>query len=73
MPWAERSIVKLRKEFILRALARDVPFRELCREFSISRKTGYKWLDRVVANCELADRSSRPHTARARCRSYQPS
>jgi len=38
--------VKLRKEFILRALARDVPFRELCREFSISRKTGYKWLER---------------------------
>jgi transposase-like protein len=23
-----------------------VPFKELCLQFSISRKTGYKWVDR---------------------------
>ena len=34
---------------------------ELCRTYGISRKTGYKWIDRFMARCELADRSSRPH------------
>jgi transposase len=38
--------VDLRKEFILKALAQDVPFSEVCAQFSISRKTGYKWLER---------------------------
>lgn len=38
--------MKLRREFILKALAHEVPFRELCREFGVSRKTGYKWLER---------------------------
>ena len=37
---------EVRKEFVLKALAQHVPFRELCREFGISRKTGYKWLER---------------------------
>ena len=37
MPWAENSVVRLRKDFVLKALAQDVPFRELCREFGISR------------------------------------
>jgi hypothetical protein len=41
MPWAERSVVKLRKEFVLKALAQDVPFRELCREFSILELTRF--------------------------------
>jgi len=27
MAWTEQSLVKLRKEFILKALAREVPFR----------------------------------------------
>src|SRR6266568_202420 len=64
MPWAERSVVKLRKEFILKALAEEVPFRELCSEFDISRKTGYKWLERFHERGfdGLVDGSHRPKT-----------
>ena len=36
----------LREEFILRALETDVNLSELCREYEISRKTGFKWLQR---------------------------
>ena len=68
MPWAERSIVKLRKEFVLKALAQDVPFRELCREFGISRKTGYKWLERFHERGleGLVDQSTRPQSSPGR-------
>ena len=38
----------------------------LCRRFGISRKTGYKWIERFLSGCELADRSRRPrHSPRA--------
>lgn len=62
MPWAERSIVSLRKEFVLRVLAKDAPVAELCRRYGISRKTGYKWLNRFrVQGIEgLVDESRRP-------------
>ncbi|MDQ2654382.1 MAG: helix-turn-helix domain-containing protein [Chloroflexota bacterium] len=36
---------------------------ELCRQFGISRKTGYKWLARAQTGESLADRSRRPHTS----------
>src|SRR5262245_36710318 len=49
MPWTERSIVSIRKDFVLKALAKDEPVTELCRRFGISRKTGYKWLARFKA------------------------
>jgi putative transposase len=39
------------------------PFRELCFQFSISRKTGYKWVERYGENGieGLSDRTRRPH------------
>ncbi len=46
MPWKEIKTVDLRKEFIELAASGAVSFSELCRRFSISRKTGYKWLNR---------------------------
>lgn len=36
-----------RSEFVLRAIATD-NFRELCREYGISPKTGYKWKERFL-------------------------
>ena len=68
MPWAERSVVKLRKEFVLKALAQDVPFRKLCREFGISRKTGYTWLERFHERGleGLVDQSTRPQSSPGR-------
>lgn len=38
-----------RKEFVLRAMQKP-NFRELCREYGISAKTGYKWKARLLRN-----------------------
>jgi putative transposase len=39
--------VKQRKEFVLRAME-TTNFRELCQEYGISAKTGYKWRERFL-------------------------
>jgi transposase InsO family protein len=46
MPWKEIEVVRLREEFVLKALGNSMSFTDLCSEYSISRKTGYKWLER---------------------------
>ncbi len=62
MPWPERSVVSERKDFVLKALAREIPFADLCREHGIARKTGYKWLARFKERGTrgLVDESRRP-------------
>ncbi len=58
--------MKQRKEFIDAYLAKDASLSALCRRFGISRKTGYKWIERFLSGGELADRSRRPqHSPRA--------
>jgi len=51
-----------RLEFVLLARQRGVNFRELCRRFRISAKTGYKWRHRYTPGevATLSDRSRRP-------------
>ena len=61
MPWKECSVMDERMQFVARRLAGE-PMAELCREFGISRKTGYKLFDRYQ-ECGLhglTDRSRRP-------------
>ncbi len=62
MPWNEVTIVSQRKEFIALAQEEKTIFSHLCRQFSISRKTGYKWLKRYKQHGEraLVDQSRRP-------------
>lgn len=50
-----------RSEFVLRAIATD-NFRELCREYGISPKTGYKWKERFLLEglAGMAEQSRRP-------------
>lgn len=52
-----------RNEFISEWLKRERPLTELSREYGISRKTAYKWLDRFQQNgrAGLAERSRAPH------------
>jgi putative transposase len=52
----------LRQRFVLDAEHTSASFAELCRRYDISRKTGYKWLDRYarLGPESLADRSHRP-------------
>lgn len=61
MPWKECSVVEERLRFVARLLeGEEMSF--LCREFGISRKTGYKIFERYK-DCgleALTDRSRRP-------------
>lgn len=59
MPWKEKTVEDLRKEF-LEAAQSCTNFSSLCREFGISRATGYKWAKRFENNEDLSDRSKRP-------------
>jgi len=56
-------MVAQREEFVRLATGGGVPIAELCRRFEISRKTGYKWLERFREGGReaLDDRSRRPH------------
>jgi hypothetical protein len=58
MPWKVCSLMDERLEFVARRLAGE-QMTELCREFGISRKTGYEIFDRYK-DCgvqRLTDRS----------------
>ena len=62
MPWKECSVMDERLQFVGRRLAGE-PMAELCREYGISRKTGYKIFERYQ-ECGvqgLTDRSRRPY------------
>ena len=66
MPWREMSPMSERIHFIDAHQRGEHSVSELCRRFGISRKTGYKWLERFYADGgdadALRDRSRRPHT-----------
>jgi len=61
MPWKEVTLMSQRQEFVQLALQPDVSFSQLCRRFQISRKTGYKFVRRVLDQEGLEDRSRCPH------------
>ena len=60
MPWEHKTVREQREEFVLAAQGCS-NFSALCREWGISRKSGYKWLRRAAAGEALDDRSSRPN------------
>ena len=65
MPWRERTGYQMRDEFVKRVQAREGTIAALCREYGISRRTGYKWLARAEAGEGLEEQSRRPaHTQR---------
>jgi transposase InsO family protein len=61
MPWKESSVMEERLRFVAR-LVEGEAMTDLCREFGISRKTGYKIFDRYKEHGlkALTDRSRRP-------------
>ena len=65
MPWEYKTVRAQREEFVL-AAQRGGNFSALCREFGISRKTGYKWMRRAQDGEELDDRSRKPKRVSAR-------
>ena len=61
MPWKDKTVEELREEFVEAAKSSD-NFSALCREFGITRATGYKWVRRKEDQEPLTDRSRRPIT-----------
>lgn len=63
MPWKAKSIMMVRHEFVNLTHGAMVNFSELCRRFEISRKTGYKWVNRFQKHGVngLVDCSRKPH------------
>jgi transposase InsO family protein len=63
MPWKECTMDTERKEFVSQGVKPGANKSQLCRDFGISRTTGYKWLARYQEGgiAALQDRSRRPN------------
>ena len=64
MAWKDVNVSEQRIRFVLRASTGKEEMAGLCREFEISRPTGYAWLKRfreVGTVAELRERKRRPH------------
>jgi transposase InsO family protein len=64
MGWKETCIVEERFKFVQEYRRREESFAELCRRYEVSRKTGYKWLERYAAGGldGLRDQSRAAHS-----------
>ena len=62
MPWQRTEPMDERLSFIASWLEDEVSMSELCRRYGVSRKTGYKWVDRYQAAglAGLQERSRAP-------------
>lgn len=64
MPWNKTEPMNERIKFIAAYLEEEETFSDLCKSFSISRKTGYKWVERYEEEglVALGDQSRAPHS-----------
>src|SRR6266705_985835 len=62
MPWSQMSPMDQKLQFIADYLREVFSVSELCERYGISRKTGYKWIERYLRNgpAGLEERSRRP-------------
>ena len=61
MPWETKTVMEEREAFVQAAEEGKKSISALCREYGISRKTGYKWLKRAREGQQLCDQSRCPH------------
>ena len=63
MPWHGVSLMELRIAFVRAFQSGECSMTELCDQYDISRKTGYKWTQRFAraGDVGLVERSRRPH------------
>ncbi len=61
MPWERKTVMEQREEFVEAYKRREKSLSALCREYGISRKSGYKWIRRAEGGEGMEDRSRRPH------------
>ncbi len=71
MPWLETDPMNECKRFILEATGGLFSHTELCLRHGVSRKTGYKWIERYESEGPdgLGDR---PHRVRAHPHTTEP-
>lgn len=64
MGWMETRAVDERTRFIVMVESQEECFAQVCRQFGVSRRVGYKWLERFHREgfAGLQDRSRAPHT-----------
>ena len=67
MSWKATCVMDQKSEFAMRAVRGLEPMKQLCEEFGISRKTGYKWKERFLQQGleGLHDQSRRPDSSPA--------
>ena len=65
MPWSETSPMDQRMQFIADYLRETLTITELCDLYGVSRKTGYKWIDRYLRQgpAGLEARSRKPRVS----------
>jgi transposase-like protein len=63
MPWQECSVATERAAFVRAVQQEEGSIAELCRQFGISRPTGYRWLHRAHSGQLLTNHSRRPHAS----------
>jgi putative transposase len=63
MPWLETAPVEERLRFIDNARSDRFTMSELCARYGVSRRVGYKWLERFEEDGRrgLRDRNRAPH------------
>lgn len=63
MPWKEVTPMDEKILFLADYLRKSYSFSQLCRDYGISRKTGYKWVGRYAEQGAdgLEERSRKPH------------
>ena len=75
MPWRTERVMDQRVEFVIRAHRGEESICQLCREYGVSRPTGYLWLKRyreVGSISDLGEHSRRPwHTPGRTARSIE--
>jgi putative transposase len=62
MPWSQTSPMDQRTQFIADFLRECLSITELCELYNVSRKTGYKWIERYLRSgpVGLEERSRKP-------------
>lgn len=64
MPWSDRTAMDQRVQFVADFMRARCTMSELCIKYGVSRKTGYKWVDRYIRHgpAGLEERARRPHS-----------
>jgi len=74
MPWKRIGVYEQRMQFVIRASSGKERMTTLCREFGISRPTGYLWRQRyrqAGSLTEVSERSRRPQRSPQRTEAHK--